>query len=95
MADYLGSGADKSCCRNTLDLDCIVCDKTVAALYKLDCGLALTYAAVAEDKDTLAVNLNQNTVSCDSRCELNVQICDGRRNKVACILCGGKHRYVV
>ena len=45
----------------------------MTALYKLDRSLALTYAALAEDKDALAVDLNENSVAGDTRSELKIQ----------------------
>ena len=40
----------------------IVCDEAVSALDKLDCGLALSDTAVAEQQHSLAVHLDEHAV---------------------------------
>ena len=73
VADDLGCASYKSFCGNSLDLYCVVCDKSMTALYKLDRGFGFTYTGVAKNENTFAVDLNKNAMSCDTGRELNVE----------------------
>ena len=95
MADKGRRTADERCCRNALDLNGIVCDKTVTALYKLYCGFALTDAGVTEKKNTLAVYLDENAVTGDTRTELNVKKSDQGGHKFRGTLKRAKQRHAV
>ena len=67
----------------------------MTTLQKLDCGLALTNAAVTKKQNTLAIYLNKNTVTSDSRTKLNVKKGDESRHEVRCGLCCTKKRHTV
>ena len=67
----------------------------MTTLQKLDCGLALTNAAVAKKQNTLAIYLDKNTVTSDSWTKLNVKKGDESRHEIRCGLCGTKKRHAV
>ena len=95
MSDDLGCLTDQRFGRHTLDLYGIVGNQTVAALDKLNGGFTLTNAAVTEKQDTLAVNLNENTVAGDARGKLDIQIRDQGGHKFARAFLGRKDRHIV
>ena len=76
VADIIRGASHQGDVGRLLDLHGVVCNESVTALYKLDGGLALTYAAFAEDKHALAVDLNENSVARDTRRQLEVQEVD-------------------
>ena len=73
VADIVRRASHQGNVGRLLDLYRVVGDESVTARYKLDRGLALTYAALAEDKDALAVDLNENSVAGDTGSELKIQ----------------------
>ena len=74
MTDDLGCLTDKSGGRHALDLNGVIRNKTVAALKKLNSGLALTYAGVTEEENTLAVYLDENSVAGDTGCKTCIEV---------------------
>ena len=91
MTDDLRRGADETAGRDTLDLNGIVCNQAVASLDKLDGGFTFTDTAVTENQNALAVNINEDTVARDARCQMRVERCDERGHGGAGGLRGGKH----
>ena len=74
MPDILGSRTDKGFVRHLTDLNRIVSNKAVTSLDKLKGCFALTHSAFTHYQNTLAVNLDENAVTGDSRRKLNAQI---------------------
>ena len=95
MSDELGCFTYECGSRDALDLYGIVGDKTVSALEKLDRGLALTYSRITEEKNTLAVNLDENAVASNSRTKLKVKKRDKRGHKLGGALACAKKRNLI
>ena len=82
MADIVRRASDKADIRHLSDLNSIICNKSVSALYKLDSSLALTYAALTCYEHTFAVDLDKNTVASDPWCKGKVEESDETCDKV-------------
>ena len=95
MTNDLGSGTNECLCGYLLDLNCVVGDKSMTSLYKLDSGFTLTYAAVTDEEKTFTVNLDENAVTGDSGGELGVKSAYERRHKGRGFFLCCEHRNVL
>ena len=95
VADVLRRLADERFARDAADLHGVVRNQPVAALDQLDRRLALADAAVADQQDALAVDLDEHAVARDARRKLNVQIRDEGSHDVGCGFRRAQQRHAV
>ena len=77
---------------DTPNLDLIVCDQPVAAFYDFEGSLGFTDAALAQDQDTLAVDLDQDAVHRDTRSQLDIQVLHKGAHELRGCLTGSEER---
>lgn len=73
VADNLGRRTDERLVGYTLDLNRVVRDQTVAALYQLDRGLGLADTGVTEQKHAFAVDFDEYAVQRNTRCKFYLE----------------------
>ena len=61
---------------NLADLYDVICYQTMTAAHQLQCGFTLTDAALAHDQDTFSININQNAMHGNRRCQLVGKVTD-------------------
>ena len=78
--DKRGSAAHECFCRNSLDFNGIVGNKTVSAFNKRNGSFTLADTALTENENTLTKHLNQNSVLSNSVCKVCVKGSDKARH---------------
>ena len=73
MANIARRIATKRSFVNFSDFNCVIRNKTMTTLDKFNGSFALAGTAFTGYKNTFAVNLNKNTVPCNSRCKFCVK----------------------
>ena len=81
MADVIRSGAHQCFGRNTADFHRVIGNQPMPPFNQFNSRFALTYSAVSRQQNTLAVNLDKNTVTGDAGGQLYIKKRDKRRHK--------------
>ena len=95
MADNLGRRTDERLVGYTLDLNRVVRDQTVAALYQLDRGLGLADTGVTEQKHAFAVDFDEYAVQRNTRCKFYLEEGDDHTHDGRGKLVGTEDRHTV
>ena len=95
MAYKLRCRRDKRFCGHLFNFNRVVGNKSVTAFYKLDCGFALAYPAVAEYEYSLTVCLDKHAVARHSFGKADIERRDQASHEIrGCILCTQQRRFI-